>query len=581
MKKTVLAATLMAIFAATASSINLNGSWEFKFEEGKSARQCADAGFKSTDTIPVPGCYDAMPKWYLKRGTGLYRRSFTLEKAVDRAWLVIDGMGLAAEFMIDGKPIGSSSLAYSKLKFATGPLAAGEHTIFAALDNRLDFDTFKLGRPYYDFYLYGGFYHGVSLVFDDRELRVRTRSFATGTIEIEAVGFGSADFTADAVFDSKNTVKAEFRNSRATLTVPECRLWSPESPSLHTVCINGVKARFGVRTFEARGRHLYLNGKRIFLKGANRHEAHPTFGAATPESLMLADIQRLKELGGNFIRGAHYQQAQRFLDLCDENGILVWEESLGWGNGQAYTDTRQEELADRRFVAEQIEQTKLMVEASFNHPSVVIFAFMNEFNSASKAGKELADRLIAAIKGYDSGRLVSFACNLNGSDISNESTDIVSFNAYPGWIGSNPGSSDNLKRLFRQEFARIVGYHRRKWGDKPIIISENGTCGEYGRHDDAAAQWTEEFEAEYLSSSIEAAFANPDITGYAIWQLTDCRSFHRDGSNIRVKPFAENLAGVYDGYRRPKTAVVRAVKEAFAAAAAAMAGERPPEPEST
>ena len=79
MKKTVLAATLMAIFAATASSINLNGSWEFKFEEGKSARQCADAGFKSTDTIPVPGCHDAMPKWYLKRGTGLYRRSFTLE----------------------------------------------------------------------------------------------------------------------------------------------------------------------------------------------------------------------------------------------------------------------------------------------------------------------------------------------------------------------------------------------------------------------------------------------------------------------------------------------------------------------
>ena len=74
---------------------------------------------------------------------------------------------------------------------------------------------------------------------------------------------------------------------------------------------------------------------------------------------------------------------------------------------------------------------------------------------------------------------------------------------------------------------------------------------------------------------------SPDITGYAIWQLTDCRSFHRDGSNIRVKPFAENLAGVYDGYRRPKTAVVRAVKEAFAAAAAAMAGERPPEPEST
>ncbi len=53
---------------------------------------------------------------------------------------------------------------------------------------------------------------------------------------------------------------------------------------------------------------------------------------------MLQDIQRLKSLGGNFIRGAHYQQCERFLDLCDENGVLVWEESLGWGNGQNYVD---------------------------------------------------------------------------------------------------------------------------------------------------------------------------------------------------------------------------------------------------
>ena len=63
----------------------------------------------------------------------------------------------------------------------------------------------------------------------------------------------------------------------------------------------------------------------------------PESGTATTQEQMLRDLQNLKALGGNFIRGAHYPQSRGFLDLCDELGILVWEESLGWGNGQSYT----------------------------------------------------------------------------------------------------------------------------------------------------------------------------------------------------------------------------------------------------
>ena len=70
----------------------LNGSWEFAFKEGKSIAEVADPAFKSTDIMSVPGCYDMMPNWLCKRGTGLYRRTFTLDKAVDNAWIVVDGM---------------------------------------------------------------------------------------------------------------------------------------------------------------------------------------------------------------------------------------------------------------------------------------------------------------------------------------------------------------------------------------------------------------------------------------------------------------------------------------------------------
>ena len=544
--------------------LDLNGSWLFRFEEGARVANAARADFEPECAIPVPACFDALPAWYLRRGTGLYRRTFHLDRDVPAAWLVVEGMGLVGSFAIDGRPIATSALPYSTLRLPTGPLSAGEHTVSAAIGNRFDEPLLKLARPYYDFYLHGGFYHGVSLAFDDRGLRVRTRDYRDGTVEIEAVNFKARDFAATLVFDGANEVAANFANGRATVKVPGFKLWSPESPNLHTVELQGVRARFGIRTVEARDGRIWLNGGPIWLKGANRHDSHPTFGAATPDALMAADIWNLKALGCNFVRGAHYPQSRRFLDLCDENGILVWEESLGWGNGQSYTDREGGELPDPRFKADQIAQTRLMVEKSFNHPSVIIFAFMNEFNSALPAGRDVASGLVDAIRSYDAGRLVTFACNCNWNDICNDLTDIVSFNTYPGWIGSQPGDGDNLKRLMAENLAEIVAYHRAKWGGKPIIVSEMGACGEYGRHDTAAAQWTEEFEAEYLADAIGAAAANPEIAGFTIWQLTDCRSYHRGGADIRCKPFAENLAGVFDGYRRPKLPVVAAVRRAFA-----------------
>ena len=93
-----------------------------------------------------------------------------------------------------------------------------------------------------------------------------------------------------------------------------------------------------------------------------------------------------------------------------------------------------------------------------------------------------------------------------------------------------------------------------------------GTCGVYGHHDPAAAQWTEEFQAEYDADVAEAAFANPELCGFTLWQFTDAASYHRGGATIRTKPFAENLAGVYDGYRRPKLAA-SAVARLFRTAA--------------
>ncbi len=302
-----------------------------------------------------------------------------------------------------------------------------------------------------------------------------------------------------------------------------------------------------IRCIETARKKILLNGKEIYLKGFNRHESHAETGAATPETVMVEDLQNMRALHCNFVRGAHYPQSRRFLDLCDEFGIMVWEEGIGWGIGE-------QQMSDPEFIELQKQQAALMVRNSFNHPSVIIWAFLNEHESDSEAGKFLTSELIRVIKAENSGRLITFACSRTNTDISNVETDLIAYNTYPYWI-DNAAVDDNMGQQMLANQEKILAYFRQKYGEeKPIIIGEMGCCGVYGHHDRGAAQWTEEFQAEYLENVIKTVFSSDEICGITLWQFTDCKSYSRSGCILRVKPFAQNLAGVYDGFRRPKLA---------------------------
>ena len=551
---------MIAVCGMAAESLSLDGSWEFCFEEGKCLEEIA-AGSEIRpyrDTIPVPACYDMMPKWYMKRGTGLYRRTFDLATPMKDAVLVVDGMGVRAKFKIDGKDLGLHPYPYARLEIPVGPLASGSHTVFAVVDNILEWPRVKMARPYYDFYLYGGFYHGVKLVEREPKVFVRTLDYKTGKVEIEIENGG--DSAAMLAFDCGQEVNVKLSNGRATITVPDFRLWSPESPALHKVSIRlstfnfQLSTRFGIRQIEAKNRKIYLNGKELFLKGFNRHESDWLNGAATGEAIMLQDIQRLKALGGNFIRGAHYQQCERFLDLCDENGVLVWEESLGWGNGQDYVNGYfpPNELKDEEFCDMQVRETREMVRASFNHPSVIIYGFLNECKSNKPECKALVDRLAETIRAENSGRLVTFACNVTDKDICCTNMDIVSFNAYPGVIPMQPGTEADMREKVRGRFNGIVAKFRQCYPDKPIMVSETGCGAEFGRRGEYASPNTEEFQNEYLANVFETLWANPDVVGFSIWQMNDGRTRERFGGSAVSAMFGGSIAGVFDRLRRPK-----------------------------
>lgn len=569
--------SLAAIFAGCAGGayaagrVSLDGVWEFDFRRGGTLAE-ARADFAATDRMTVPGCFDVMPRHYNQRGLAHYRREFFLDSPCRQARLRVKGFGLAARFFVDGRDAGESHLPFSTVEVPLGPLAAGRHVVVVALDNRITGAPEALFQPHYDFYGSGGLYHGVDLETFELESEidrvfVRTLDYRTGRVSLELAFSGPApegrELTASVAFDDGEPKGVVFVDGCAEATVPDFRTWSPKAPNLHRVTVSaeglGRKSeRFGIREIRAEGKKILLNGEEVYLLGVNRHESHPEFGYATSRPLMMEDVQLMKGLGCNYVRGAHYPQTEDFLDLCDEAGLMVWEESLGWGNWEA-------NCTNGAFVARQVEQTRLMVRNSFNHPSVVLFGFLNECGSCTPSGRDLVRLLCETVRAERSGRLVTWACNqvMNG-DLGNEFTDVMAYNAYPGWINEpDPVDREALDRACREATADNVGVLRKRFGDKPIIVAEMGTCGVYGARDRGGAQWTEDFEAEWLDAAIRAVFANGEVTGFTVWQFADARSYFRGGSNIRTKPFAMNLAGLFDGYRREKLAA-GAVRRLFA-----------------
>ncbi len=573
-QKTGMLATLAAALAAgTLSGVEklaLDGLWDFRLEKGKSLEEVSLPAFEANDKMTVPGCWNAMSRYFNQHGTGCYRRQFALAADAANAFLVVDGAGLRSRFWIDGREIGMSKLPWSRFEFATGPLSKGTHELVAAVDSVVDNTKVKLFWDFYDFYPFGGFHHGVWLDVQAKpvELRrvvVRTRDYKTGRVELEAQFAGEGaptNFEATVSFDGGAGKAVMFTGRRATLSVPGFKLWSHDAPNLHNVAVayGGVtaRARFGIRQVGTADGRVTLNGRPVYLKGVNRHESHYEFGVSTPVQLMYEDVQNLKDLGGNFIRGSHYAQCGAFLDLCDELGVLVWEESLGWGN-------KAKQLTDPEFCDLQEEETRLMVRNSINHPCVIVSAFLNEPDSNLPACKALVDRLIGAIRAEDTGHLVTFACHRNDKDISHANTDIIAYNTYPCWYSHemDTGSPEEMRGNIRKCHADIVKYFREKYRDsRPIIVSETGVKADYGVRDPRGrAQYTEDFQAEYERIMLEEMFANREIGGIAIWQFTDAKTYTRT-RGMRNRSYGVNTGGLYDLYRRPKL-VVEVVRELF------------------
>ncbi len=537
----------------------LDGSWRFVWLGDADWAGLRPEAITCDRIAAVPGVFDTALDNYGKRGTGVYRRTVAASPGALR--LKIGGLGLCAKVWWDGTLVGEVRLPYASVDLDFDNPTAGEHTLTIAVDNRFSAGTAPLFKASYDFYGYGGIYRSLMLEALPAQrierVQVTTLDPVAGRVRIRLSTAGVADGAASVAvgFDSQpgqpHDVTVSGGAAEWECAVPAAKPWSPDAPHLHAVCVtlgaDQVIDRFGLRRIETEGRQILLNGQPIRLKGVNRHESHPEFGPVQNTHLMLDDIRLVRTLGGNFIRCVHYQHDPEFYELCDETGTLVWAESLGWGLGE-------KELLPLEPLL--VEETRILGRIVANHPSVIIAGFLNECASDKASCLPLYQKLAGTLRETAPNTLVSYASNRLKKDVCLSVCDVVSLNYYPGWI--SPVSWD------QPSSAQVPGYvdDLAKWFDapenkevfgKPLITSETGCCGVYGVRDRALAQWSEEYQADYLVTSLRASMNNPRFCGVVIWQMFDTRSFVNAGE-VRGKFRGFNNAGLLDEYRRPKLA---------------------------
>ena len=531
---------------------DLSGLWEFVFLPAPAEDFCMDElAFHSF--APVPGCFDLLEQYFLRRGTGVYRRKVEIG---GRAALTLEGVGLRGKVFWDGKFIGGIDCAFSQRIFRFDSGEYGTHELTVAVNNEFDDTPSSLFRRNYDFYAHGGIYRKVTIKpigeYDLEFLKVLPLEPENGAVEVEFKLWGNTEHCTEATvfFDSRaDGVRCGLRDGgfRRTLQVPSPRIWSLEEPHLHTIKIavneDIFTAEFGLRSIEVRSGGIFLNHKKLFLTGVNRHDAHPDFGYAVPQSVQIQDILMLKAAGFNCIRGSHYPQSGDFLSLCDRMGMLVWEETLGWGNHET-------SLTDEGFAKAQIREAERMALKSINHPSVIMHGFLNECQSHVPSARPLLKSLAETLRKIDRSRPVTFASNRLRLDCCLDFVDIISFNTYPGWYGDNQDQFFNAENVEANlndlaEFASQEIYQ-----NKALLISEIGAEAMPGLR--GGQRWSEDYQADLHEFVMRYMRKSPRYSGVMLWQYCDTRTYMANTAQQRATGF--NFKGLVDGHRRPKEA---------------------------
>jgi beta-glucuronidase len=529
-----------------------------------------------TVRVLVPSCVESIPGAETFRGVARYERTFDAGSLggshdEDRYLRVAcQGVSHMADVSVDGTPVAHHEDAFTAFDGLIEH-RPGMRTITIDADNRFS-ERSALHREN-DYYSYGGVTRPVlaELVPERYVDWIHVTPFRQdgawrARVEVrvascrERLGTGEPG-TVDGIVlrldgrDVRRLTAADATEDpfvyRCVLDVPDAVPWTPDAPHLTYVQavlvqdgreVDDLIDRFGFREVRVEGDTVLLNDEPIRFVGFNRHEDDPVFGCALPVEAMMRDLNILRDLGATSVRTSHYPNDERFLDLCDELGLLVWEEAHARGP---------EDEHNPRFLGQSLASLTEMVTQHFNHPSIYTWGILNEYESNTEYGRSIYVPMYERLRELDPSRpTTSATCNFP-TDICLDLPDIVSVNVYPLWYRA-AGVAEYMGEVL--DFVRSS-----PGGGKPLIVSEIGAGAIPGFRDTRRAKWSEERQADILSEQLGHVCELDEVTGVYIWQFADCRVTE---GLFAHRPRTRNNKGVVDEYRRPKLAY-ETVREVF------------------
>ena len=368
--------------------------------------------------------------------------------------------------------------------------------------------------------------------------------------DIAGVGAGiSADEAVRIqILDQEGHVVAEGEGACGRLTIPDARLWWPwpGEPYLYTAFVTYGKDRyrqaFGIRTVKVEGTDFLINGKPFYFKGFGKHEDSPFHGRGLDLCLDVKDVHLMHWLQANSFRTSHYPYAEEMYDLCDQEGIVVIDETPAVGiNGAGMEDPYQYPLK-----AHHEQVLREMIARDKNHPCVVMWSMGNEPDTEHFPQAALAywTSLYHLTHKLDpAGRPVTFVCCQNDyeKDLVTRTMDVVCINRYYGWYNLS-GDLDAACYALEQE----LDFWERQ--GKPVMLTEYGADAIPGVHQCVPEMFSEEYQMEFYKRQNACLDGRPFIVGEQVWNFADFATvqgcMRADG----------NKKGLLTRDRRPKLA---------------------------
>ena len=404
------------------------------FHEGWTCRHLSDP---VSEAVPVTLPHDAMlyePRtdaspggihtgWYPGRDY-IYEKTFPVDSYMYRMCQILEFEGVYhnAEVLLNGRQLASHSNGYTGFAVdMTGKTLENRENCLQVIARNSD-------QPNSRWYTGAGIYRPVTLWTSPYQrillhgVQIRTLGISPPCIEIR-VRTSVSGFASIRILDGKKEIASLSRvrtemddmgNAEAvcSLELPGAELWSPEHPRIYTCLVSFeddmLEETFGIRSLAWNRDGLFLNGRRILLKGACVHHDNGILGVCCYPEAEERKIRLLKQAGFNAVRSAHNPCSRALLSACDRLGIMVLDEFADqWFIPKTMHDY------SRCFKTRWADDLKAMIEKDYNHPSVVMYSIGNEVSeTAGKAGIRWTGKLAGYVRELDGSRPVTCGINL-------------------------------------------------------------------------------------------------------------------------------------------------------------------------